>query len=447
MTSMKTRSFPGAGASSAVASLVAAAIAAVAVCSAAARAERLTPQWSVALDGTDGQHTVAAGLRSSDDGVAANLLRGATRLSPFGLRQWRIAADEVCAAGQTIARVDAIEPLTNGETWLLRSCYSPDGSSHRHELSRIGSDGNLLAQADFGASPAQWPNARLVAQANGVIALVPYADGVRWLRLTRDGTVVDDTFTGLAQSHERVTVPSVRLWPNGSASVAVWQGPNGCNISPPTACPQPATTLLRLNADGSERWRIEAGSFYAFVGFDDDGSSLIAQSTFGESLTLRQVSAAGVAGPSFLAADGEPMHLAGEAGPVRGRYLAFSETEQILIDRNGQIVARRVHAGTAGGRAYASGTHGFITGAWPWDAALVSAEDLSVLAWFDLDGIEDTNWLMIGDLHWRLLDDGTIYTNALRASDVSPPPARARLSRFAVPGTPAADLVFVDHIE
>lgn len=447
MTSTKTRPSPGASACLAIACLSTVVIAGAMLGSTAARAERQTPQWSVALDGGDGQHTIAVSLRTSDDGVAASLLGSATRLSPFGLRQWRIAASAVCAAGQTTARVDAVEALADGETWLLRSCYAPDGSSQRHELARVGRDGSLLAQADFGASSAQWPNARLLAQANGVIALVPYADGVRWLRLARDGTVVDDTFTRLAQSYERVTVSSVRLWPNGSASIAVWQGPNGCNISPPTACPRPATTLVRLNADGSERWRVEVGAFYAVVGFDDDGSSLIAQSTFGEPLKLRQVSAAGVAGPSFLAADGEPMHLTGEAGPVRGRYLAFSETEQLLIDRSGRIVARRAHAGTASGRPYASGTQGFITGAWLWDAALVSAEDLSVLAYFDLDGIDDTSWLMTGDLHWRLLDDGTLYTNALRTHDVSPPPARARLSRFAIPGTPAADLVFVDHIE
>ncbi|HSX59719.1 MAG TPA: hypothetical protein VLF18_05930 [Tahibacter sp.] len=423
-------------------------VAATAALSAAAvHAQVGTPQWSVSFEDMEGQSSFITDLRAGNDGVTVGLLRSSARLTDGGARQWHITAEPVCTVDQTLHRISAVESLPDNESWVLRSCYSSNGADARHVLTRIDDDGASAIQADLHASGALWQYTRLFARPDGVLALVPHPNGVRWLRMDSNGNVIDDAFTELARTHQRVTFPYVRMWPNGSASIAVWQGPNGCNADPPTVCPRPATTLLRLSADGTERWRVEAGEFYGFVGFDDDGSSLIARSTYGTELRLRQVSATGVAGPTFIAADGERMHLTGEAGPVRGRYLAVSETEQLLIGRDGRVLARRPDGSTAGGKAYASGTHGFITGAWLSDGALVSADDLSVLAYFDLDGVDNTSWDISGDLYWRLLDDGTVYTNVRRTSDVTPPPQRARTSRFAVPGTPAADLVFVDRFD
>jgi hypothetical protein len=420
-------------------------LAGAAVCT-AARAERQTPQWSVTFDNANGQFaiSVVVGTRATSDGITINLLRSAASLTPAGVRQWRVDPFDACPPGTTNGYIDAVERLPTGESWVLRSCYAPGGLPQRHELVRLAADGGVLMTTDLGATPALWSRAMLIAQSGGVIALVPHNDGLRWLRIGTGGDVIDDAFTELVGPDDTVIIANARLWPNGSASVATWQRVADCNISPPTACARPASTLLRLNTDGSERWRVEAGAVLAFVGFDEDGSSLIAETRITVPLRLRQVSATGVLGTAFVAAGGEPIYLTGAAGPVRGRYLAYSETEHLLIDRHGTVLARRSAAGDAGGAAMANGEMGFITGAWQSDGALISADDLSVLAEFDVDGIEGALWDGPGNKFWSLLDDGTIYTNSRIQGDTL---QRARISRFAVPGTPAADLVFVDHFE
>jgi hypothetical protein len=315
----------------------------------------------------------------------------------------------------------------------------------RNELVRLAADGSALVTARLDTIRPSG-NPVLIAQPGGIIALIPESDGLRWLRVNNDGTVIGEAFTDLIGPDHTVTITNAKLWPNGSASVATWQRFANCNISPPTACPRPASTLLRLNADGSERWRVEAGEVLAFIGFDDDGSSLIAESWPSPPLRLRQVSASGVAGMAFVAANGEPISLSGTAGPIRGRYIAHSDTERLLIDRNGTVLARRSITDGAGGPALAKGEAGFVVLSLHGDGALVSADDLSVLAQFDVDGIDNTFAELSGNLFWSLLDDGTAYTNS-RGRDDSLPPRRARISRFAVPGSPAADILFVSRFD
>lgn len=415
-----------------------------AVCT-AAQAERQTPQWSVTFDDANGPlpRSIVTGTRATSDGITINLLRSAASLTADGVLQWRMDAAGACPPGAADGYVDAVERLPAGASWVLRSCYAPGGFPQHHELVRLAADGSVLITTDLGATPALWSRAMLVAQPGGVVALVPHTDGLRWLRIGTDGSVIDDAFTELVGPDETVIIANARLWPNGSASVATWQRVASCNISPPAACASPASTLLRLNPDGSERWRVEAGEVLAFIGFDDDGSSLIAESRNTVPLRLRQVSATGVPGAAFIAANGEPIYLSGAAGPVRGRYLAYSDTELLLLDRNGTVLARR-NADIAGGVAMANGEIGFITGAWHGDGALVSAVDLSVLAVFDVDGIDNVNWSSPADQFWSLLDDGSIYTNSRGQGDTL---QRARISRFAVPGSPAADVIFISRFD
>ncbi len=413
-----------------------------------AQAERQTPQWSVTFDNANGQFaiSVVVGTRATSDGIAINLLRSAASLTTEGVRQWRMDPAGACPPDAANGYVDAVERLPTGESWVLRSCYAPGALPQRHELVRLAADGGVLVATDLGTTPALWSRAMLVAQPGGVVALVPHNDGLRWLRIGTGGDVIDDAFTELVGPDETVIIANARLWPNGSASVGTWQRVASCNISPPTACARPASTLLRLNADGSERWRVEAGTFLAFFGFEDDGSSLIAESASDRPLYLRRVSATGVADTPFVAAGGEPINLTGAAGPVRGRYLAYSRTELLLIDRNGTVLVRRL-AESAGGTALASGERGFITGALASDGALISSDDLSVLAVFDVDGIDGAIWDSPGNALWSVLDDGTIYTNSRRPSDTAPSQRLARISRFAVPGSPAADLIFIARFD
>lgn len=420
----------------------------LALSSAAAHAQPQTPQWSVVFDDGQGVYspTAADGVRAGNEGAVVNLIRSAASLTPLGQRRWRLGAAELCAASTDTVYVDAVEALPGGEAWVLRRCLGPTGSVPQYGLLRLAADGAVIASTDVGPMPDQSGRARLIAQSGDVVALVPRNGGLRWLHVGPDGQILSDAFNALpGPENYSVAILNAKLWPNGSASVATRQF-RSCTTSPPESCPQAAHTLLRLNTDGTERWRFEAGAMSTFIGFDEDGSSLIAQSPSGAPLMLRQVSAAGVPGTPFVAAGGEVMTLSGAAGPVRGRYLAHSDTEHLLLDRDGAVLVRRPQMGSAGGPAFACGEHGFITRVWYSDAALVSADDLSVVARFDIEGVDNDGWDGGGDLHWTLLADGTVYGTARRPGD--PRPVRgARLSRFAAPGSPAADLIFVDHLE
>jgi hypothetical protein len=420
---------------------VAAALAALA-CDAVAT-QRYSPQWSLTLEDAPGQFdsTRISRISAVTDTVGVALSRSAASLTPQGMRRWRLNADDNCPA-QSQGFIDSVESLPNGEAWVLRRCPPATSTSpYRHELLRLDAQGNVLVSTELAGTAAQTWYARLLPEPGGVVVAIPLSNGLRWLRIGMDGTVIDDALTGLA-GPAQTTITNIRLWPNGSASVATRQYTN-CGISPPNACPIPASTLLRLNVDGTERWRVEAGATPPFIGFNDDGSSLIVESLGYEPLRLRQVSATGVPGNAFAAADGERLYVGGAAGPVQGRYLAFSEAGHVLLDGSGTVIARRPSAGTAGSFPLASGNLGFVTGSWNSDAALVSADDLSVVAEFDVDGIDNTSW---DDAQWKSLDDGSLYSATLKPGDYGVP-NRARISRYAVPGTPAADLIFIDRFE
>jgi len=325
----------------------------LALSSAAAHAQPQTPQWSVVFDDGQGVYspTAADGVRAGNEGAIVNLIRSAASLTPLGQRRWRLGAAELCAASTDTVYVDAVEALPGGEAWVLRRCLGPTGSVPQYGLLRLAADGAVIASTDVGPMPDQSGRARLIAQSGDVVALVPRNGGLRWLHVGPDGQILSDAFNALpGPENYSVAILNAKLWPNGSASVATRQF-RSCTTSPPESCPQAAHTLLRLNTDGTERWRFEAGAMSTFIGFDEDGSSLIAQSPSGAPLMLRQVSAAGVPGTPFVAAGGEVMTLSGAAGPVRGRYLAHSDTEHLLLDRDGAVLVRRPQMGSAGVRA------------------------------------------------------------------------------------------------
>lgn len=410
-----------------------------------ALAQRQLPQWSAAVDGDGYPHVLGAPAQPGQ-GVLANVSQRAVSFTPEGGRRWSLWLCPECAGNApSRPRIQAVDLLADGSAWLL-AAYPPHDDDGRYELLLVAADGNVRHRAvtPLGLSYPRSPLLR--GTATQTIALIPAPGGLRWLRSTAGEAAVATQFVELPGDFDTVTITNARLWPNGSLSVALYTANvAACQVDPPTAnCRPAAFTLLRINADGSERWRIDAGSGQVFVGFDDDGSSLIARNG-GTTLQLRQVGANGVPGTAFAAADGEALTMAGAAGPVGGRYLATASTEYVLLDRDGHVIARRPFA-TAAGPALANGPYGFVTPAWYSDAAVVSADDLSTVAVLDVDGIDNAYWEAPANLFWSLLADGSLYTNARGVGDTQTP-QRWRISRFAVPGSPASDLIFVHHFD
>ncbi|WP_386068022.1 hypothetical protein ACFJIW_00285 [Tahibacter sp. UC22_41] len=411
-----------------------------------ALAQRQLPQWSAAVDGNGYPHVIGAPAQPGQ-GVLANVSQRAVSFTPEGGLRWSLWLCPECAGNALLRpRILAVDLLADGSAWLLAAYPARDGDDARYELVLVAADGTVLHRAVMPAWPGLPRSPVLRSTATQALALIPAPGGLRWLRSVAGESAVATQLVELPGNFDTVTITNSRLWPNGSLSVALYTANvAACQFNPPTAnCRPAAFTLLRLNADGSERWRVNAGSGQVFIGFDDDSSSLIAQNG-GTTLQLRQVGANGVPGAAFAAADGETLTMTGAAGPVGGRYLAAAANEYVLLDRDGRVLARRPFA-TAAGPALTNGAYGFVTPAWYSDAALVSADDLATLAVFDVDGIDNTDWEAPANLFWSLLSDGSLYTNARGNGDTAAP-QRWRISRFAVPGSPASDLIFAHHFD
>lgn len=381
-------------------------------------------------------------------GVLANVQHNAVHLTPLGALRWQFDSCHPCAPDNGInGATDAIDLLPDGTAWLFKTFHSQDTEVARHELVHLAADGTLRRRIAFPLTQGVSYRAKVIGSAAQAIALIPGAGGLRSVRVTAEGSGIDQQFIEIPGNYDTLMVTDAKQWPNGSLSLVIYaRNQLACQVSPGIFCRPPAYRVLRLNADGSERWRVDAGEGFMFVGFDEDGSTLIGNTHELGPLMLRHIGANGVPGAWFVAAAGEPMHLSGAAGPVNGRYLAVTDTDHVLIDRGGKVIARRPYT-TAWGSALANNSlQGFITSGTHGDAALVSANDLTVQAEFDLDGIEGALWDWPANVFWSLFDDGSLYTSARRTGDLSSA-SRGRVSRFAVPGTPAADLIFIDHFD
>lgn len=420
--------------------------AALALVAGQALAQHQLPQWSAAVDGDGYPHVIGAPAQPGQ-GVLANVSQRAVSFTPDGRQRWSLWLCPECA-GNAISRprILAVDLLSDGSAWLL-SAYPPrNGDDARQELVLVAADGNVRHRTVIPPWPGLPRSPVLRSTATQTVALIPAPGGLRWLQSTAGESTVATQLVELPGNFDTVAITNARLWPNGSLSVALYTAnAAACQVDPPTTnCLPAAFTLLRLNADGSERWRVDAGSGQVFIGFDDDGSSLIAQNG-GTTLQLRRVGANGVPGAPFAAADGETLTMTGAAGPVGGRYLATAANEYVLLDRDGHVLVRRPFA-TAAGPALANGAYGFVTPDGYGDAALVSADDLATMAVFDVDGIDNTYWQSPANLFWSLLCDGSLYTNARGNGDTATP-QRWRISRFAVPGSPASDPIFAHHFD
>jgi hypothetical protein len=409
-------------------------------------AQRQLPQWSAAVDGGGYPHVIGAPAQPGQ-GVLANVSQRAVSFTPEGRQRWSLWLCPDCAGNDpSRPRLLAVDLLADGGAWLLAAYPPRNGEDSRSELLLMSDDGNVRHRAVMPSWPSLPRSPVLRGTATQAFALIPAPGGLRWLQTTAGNAEVATQFVELPGHFDTVTITNARLWPNGSLSVALYTADLGaCQVSPPTPkCRPAAYTMLRFSTDGSERWRVDAGAGRIFIGFDDDGSSLIAQNG-GATLQLRRVAANGVPDAPFAAANGEALTMTGAAGPVNGRYLATAANDYVLLDRDGQVLARRPLA-TADGPALANGAYGFVTPAWYSDAALVSADDLATVAVFDVDGIDNTFSESPGNLFWSLLSDGSLYTNARGTGDTQAP-QRWRISRFAVAGSPASDLIFVHHFD
>ena len=379
-------------------------------------------------------------------GIVGNLQGTLVQLSPDAERRWRYPACPACVAdASTLAGASHV--YVDGSAWITLAKSAPSALGPRRALLRIGADGSVLSETEFPAMARSTMHAGVVlADADRAIDIAAHASGLSWSRVSADGVLQETRSIGLPGSSDTVDILNSRLWPDGSVSlVTARRNVLGCQGSPPSpvSCTPALTTLLRLDADGSERWRVELGQGWPFVGLNPDGSSLAFSVASLQPVRARHIDAGGNAGAtSDVGTLSSDFSFAG-LGPVRGNYLISTGSDLYLLDSQATILALRPGDNDACCRLYAHGEYGFLVSSVNADAALLSADDLSLTARFDLDGMANTS-LQGGRWFWHLFDDGSIYSSIRQPAEYS---LSGRLSRFAVPGSPAYDRVFLDRFD
>lgn len=379
-------------------------------------------------------------------GIIGNLQGTLVQLSPDAQRRWQYPACPACVADDSTL-AGASHVYADGSAWIALARSAPSALGLRRALLRIGADGSVLSETEFPAIARTTMHAGvLLADADRAIDIAAHAGGLRWSRVSAAGVLQETRSIGLPGSSDTVDLLDSRLWPDGSVSlVTSRRNFLGCQTSPPSpvSCTPALTTLLRLDADGSERWRVELGLGWPYVGINADGSSLAFSVASQQPVRARPIDANGTAAATLdvgtLSSD---FSFAG-MGPVRGRYLISTGSDLYLLDSQAAILAKRPGDNDACCRLYAQGDYGFLVSSVNADAALLSADDLSLTARFDLDGQANTG-LQGGRWFWHLFDDGSIYSSIRRPAEYL---LGGRLSRFAVPGSPAADRVFLDRFD
>lgn len=380
-------------------------------------------------------------------GAAVALQDRLLRLTPDAQPLWQFPACPLCVGSDRYPLRSHLSD--DGSLWLVQTrTPTPNGVQAQRFVSRISADGSQLGDAEIPADTLPFYGSHLLADAGRAILLSAHPAGLRWTRVTAQMQVSSQVLA-LPGRFDTVIVTNARLWPDGSSSVAVSRAFTlACLGSPPSPlCVPPSYTVLRINVDGSERWRAELGQDWTFNGFNDDGSTLSLRNRFreptAEPVRTRRIGSDGSLGPlsEFTAI---PAHFGlNGTGPVRGRYLIGSSDALHLLDANGQVLTSRPNDDFACCTTLSQGDHGFLVSSQTYDAALVSDEDLAMRALFDFDG-ESYSVYDSTVPQWQLLADGSLYVMRTYSAQLQRP---ASLTRFAVPGTAAADRIFLDRFD
>lgn len=402
-----------------------------------------SPQWSVTFDANalapDGHSFDTAG------GASVNATLRTVALTPDGEHRWTYDACPGCGPNDPGSRTLASEILADGSGWLLTQ------TANTYAVVRVATDGTPQFSIDVFASQPPRTQFLLIADANRAIALATSGGAVAWARVSSTGAVLENRTHALADTRERSDARQTKVFADGSVGLSVEQTtPGGCQVSPPVNCLPPRTTVLRLEADGAERWRADLGDHRParVVAFEDDGTSVVITTPPDADTRIATIAPDGTPGATATVPDSTGAYATHASGPVNGRYLIQTSPSSVttlrLIDRTGATHLALPVDVLGYSLPVASGAYGFIVAAANNDGTLLAPDTLAPLAYFDIDGQSNASTIFLAREYWRMLPDGSVYTTKTHEFSSED---RARLSRFAVPGSPADDRIFRDAFE
>lgn len=380
-----------------------------------------------------------ADLRSFDAkpdiGVLVNLMYSLVAYAPDGDVRWQVHNCEWCELTESANPPWGSSMLAaDGGAWAVeRIQYSPTSLDGESFIKRFDAEGQEVLSIPTAEQDAVVWRTRMVASGQDVVLLQPvFYNGrsLTWQRIRADGIALP-THNYSIPDYDLFDIDAVRALDDGGISV-VTKGEYGCTVG----CSTHYVTILRLNADGTLHWRYQFPESDAAVTLAADGSVVAAVGRYLRKIGVNgQVSQVELSDPTLAG----PNQL---AGPVNGHWLlqAWRYPDQTfsLVDANGQVSATRLSnpsmqticsANALGYLIQLYGTHG---------AELLDADSIATTAYFDFAGIADAS--SYGISAWQMQVDGSVY-----AAFTSYPEGdgfHVGMARFAVPGSPASDLLF-----
>lgn len=386
-------------------------------------------------------------------GLIANTTYSARAYDGAGAARWRLNTGDLPAA-EAGSHIVNTALQADGSGWVLSAkgpfvVNAPPQQAVSMSLRRLAADGSVLQRwnVPLPVSGYRLHGAGLVGDADTAVLLLVLRNGVRWVRFTRSGGLREIRDFDLGLDTMIMTRPYFAAKPQRLASGDVVFGlatERECGFLCPPPPPTNTLGMMRLGPDGAERWRYTGARWATpFAAFHDDGSALASTRHGPDNYSLLvAINAQGSA--SVNEPDASFRWI---AGPSRGRYLLRDgDGIAYLMSSDGSMTAVDFTLPTS--YALGASEDGFLLDGRELgvDAVLVDPLSLGEKARFDIDGLPPDPYYPTSAQDWTAGADGSWYALGWRALGTSPLLGRT-LSRFAVPGSPASDLVFADRFE
>lgn len=392
-------------------------------------------------------------LATSGAGVIANTAYAARAYDDAGAARWRLDTGDlpVAEAGSLVVNTTL---LADGGAWVLSAqgpsiVNAPPQQQVSMSLRRLAPDGSVLQRwsVPLPVSGFRLNSAGIVGDADTAVLLLVLRNGVRWVRFTRSGGLREIRDFDLGLDTIVMTRPYFAAKPRRLPSGDVVFGlatERECGFLCPPAPQTNTLGLMRLGPDGAERWRYTGARWSTpFAAFHDDGSALASTRAGPDNYSLLvAINAQGSA--SVHEPDASIVWI---TGPSHGRYLLRDgDGLTYAVNSDGSMTAVDFALSTPSPLGVSEDGFLFNGVNLGVDAVLVDPLSLAETARFDVDGLPPDPYYPTSPQDWAAGSNGSWYALSPRAIGTSVFLGRA-LSRFAVPGSPASDLVFADRFE
>lgn len=315
---------------------------------------RLQPQWLTTVPASECPYpsdwSPPHVLHGSQDATLLRSRQGLIRIERDGTIAWDIPACPGCLDPSPRDGEIADQATdSDGTTWITERLRNPAEPYHFAYLAhRLDAGGNIVLTVPLPASDEERSAdiGMSVVSATALVAMFTtrprggwFWQQVGWVRVDAAGVTQHNAFD--AEFAMQASIVALHALPDGDVIAAI-ERRNNWYCAPLLPCDDAARLLLlRIAADGSERWRIRADDLMPKPAFEPDGSAWFVQYGTG----LVSISADGVRSQTLPISLQPYEDVYALHGPIDGNLLLVSDHGLRLFDTQGRVRATRLIPG------------------------------------------------------------------------------------------------------